>query len=333
VLLLVACAGPSDSPETAGETARESAQARDSTGESGETAAETARESGGETAAETGETGIDTGETGTIPEPHGGPCTAYAEALAVSTVQDPALNELSGLAPSRRNPGILWTHEDSGGAAELYALDTLGATVATLTLEGVTNTDWEDIALGPCGDDTCLYVGDIGDLGTDRSEFAVLVVPEPVLDGTPALSAKPEVRPFTYPGEPEDAEGLTLTADGDPLIVTKRTDATAGLYRLPAGETVLDPLADIATGAEGEDLTARATAADLWLDPPVLLVRTYLHLATYDATDLTAPGEPEALAFALELQGEAVAWDVEEGGFWQVGEGSEPTLWYTACAE
>lgn len=249
----------------------------------------------------------------------------------MGTVQDTALNELSGLAPSRRNPGIFWTHEDSGGAAELYALDTVGNTVATLPLAGVENVDWEDLALGPCGDDTCIYVGDIGDLGTDRSEFAILVLPEPLLDGSELAAVKPEIRPFTYPGDAEDAEGLTLTADGDPLVVTKRADATAGLYRLLPGETVLDPLADIPTGAEGEDLTARATAADLWLDPPTLLVRTYLHLIAYDLTDPTAPGEPVSLPFALELQGEAVAWDVESGGFWQVAEQVQPTLWFTGC--
>jgi hypothetical protein len=48
-----------------------------------------------------------------------------------------------------------------------------------------------------------------------------------------------------------------------------------------------------------------------------------------DIADLTVP--PTSLAFALELQGEAVAWDPIQGGFWQVAEGSGARLFYTGC--
>ncbi len=272
----------------------------------------------------------DTSDTGGAPA--AGPCATYAPAVAVGEVADPALNELSGLAVSQLNPGILWTHEDSGGAPELYALDTTGATVATLQLEGVENEDWEDLAIGPCGDAWCLVVGDIGTLGTSRSEFALLVVEEPLLDGTATLSATPEVRPFTYPGDPEDAEALVLEADGTAVIVTKRENATAGVYRLPAGATVLEWVSEIATGAYGEDLAARVTAADLWHDPARLLVRTYFHLYEFDVADLAAPIGPTTLDYAFELQGEAVAYDPLQGGFWQVSEGVGPALNYTGCA-
>jgi hypothetical protein len=248
-------------------------------------------------------------------------------------VQDADLDELSGLAVSRLNPGVIWTHEDSAGAPELYALDAAGATVATLTLEGETNVDWEDIALGECGGTWCIYVGETGDLGTDRSEFAVLAVEEPLLVGEPALAATPERRPFTYSGDAEDAEGLAVDASGVPLVITKRADATAGIYRLPPGATVVELVAELQTGAEGEDLTARATAADLWLAPPRLLVRTYLHLWEFGFEDPTAPTGPTAREFSLELQGESVAWDPIQGGYWTVSEGRNPTLHYVGCAQ
>lgn len=275
---------------------------------------------------------VDTAPVDTGDPPIPGPCASWAEAVAVATVVDPELDELSGLAVSRQNPGILWTHEDSGGAADLYALDLTGATVATLHLDGVVNTDWEDLALTPCDAGWCLVVGDIGDLGTDRADFALLVVPEPLLDGTPAWTATPEIRPFTYPDTPEDAEGLAVFPDGTPLLVSKRMDATAGLYELPVGDTVLTWLADVPTGAADETLPAAATAADLSADGTTLLVRSYFHLAAFDLHDPHAPGPPVDVPFALELQGEAVAYDPLQGGFWQVAEGATPTLWYTGCA-
>ncbi len=260
-----------------------------------------------------------------------GPCRAYAAAEAVAQVSDPALDELSGLAVSRQNPGILWTHEDSGGAPELYALDATGATVATVQVVGADNVDWEDLAIGPCDAGWCLAVGDIGTLGTDRASFAILRLIEPVLDGSPTYAVEAEVLPYTWPDVAEDAESLALFPDGTPLVVSKRADATAGLYRLPAGATVLERLADVQTGAPGEDLTARATAADLSTDGAVLLLRTYLHLYEFDVTDPTTPGPAVERAFGLELQGEAVAYDPLQGGFWQVSEGVGPTLHYTGC--
>lgn len=276
------------------------------------------------------DTDTDTHDTGAVAST--GPCATYAPAVAMGQVQDPALDELSGLAVSRQNPGILWTHEDSGGAADLYALDVTGATVATLHVEGVANEDWEDLAIGPCDVGWCLVIGDIGTRGTDRADFSVLVVEEPLLDGTEELTVAPEVRPYTYPGLAEDAEALALLPDGTPLIVSKREDATAGIYQLPAGASVLELLAEIATGAPEEDLTARATAADLSTDGATLLLRTYFHLYELDLADPMAPGAPATVTYALELQGEAVAYDPVQGGFWQVSEGTGPTLHYTGCA-
>jgi hypothetical protein len=288
-------------------------------------AADSGAADGGTTTGDSGSAGDGGGGTGTD-----GPCSSFAPAVEMGAVADADLDELSGLVVSRQNPGVLWTHEDSGGAAVLYALDQSGLTVATLQIEGATNTDWEDLALGPCDAGTCLYIGDTGDLGTDRSDFEVLVVPEPLLDGTLDASAEAEHLPFRYPGDPEDSEALVVTPDGVPLVITKRSDATAGVYALAPGATVLTWQADIPTGAEGEDLTARATAADLWPDGSALLLRTYLHLYQVDLSDPQAPGTPQELDFALELQGEAVAWD-PSGGFWQVGEGGGATLWFTGC--
>jgi hypothetical protein len=289
----------------------------------------------------------DTGEPTDTGRPDTGaawtPCAGYGEPTGTGRVVDTDLDELSGLAVSRTQPGVLWTHEDSGNPAQLVALDTSGNTLARFDVDAP-NVDWEDLAIGRCDadapdtgapGDACLWLGDIGSNGA-RSDLALLRIREPDLATATGGTLHAAVYPVRYPDTPQDAEGLAVLPDGTPLVVTKRADATAGLYTLPsvAGIPVTDLLehmADVATGAAGEDLSARATAADLSPDGSRLLVRAYLHLREYDVTDLHAPVLLGERPFGLELQGEAVAWDPLAGGYRQVAEGRRPTLFHVPC--
>lgn len=334
---LVACGGgdAKESHDPGGDSAAESGvdtQPRDTAGDTTGDSTESGRDS-----TESGRDSGDTGDSGGAWD--GRPCSAFGAPVELGRVADPGLTELSGIAVSRANPGIVWVHEDSGGEPVVYALDRAGTLAGSVRLAGVENTDWEDIAVGRCDpgepERWCVVVGDIGVPGGDRAGFSLLRFEEPVLDGSAEIEVAPEVLPVAYPGEAEDAEGLALTPEGEPVVVTKRADATAGIYRLPAGAAVWEPLAEVSTGAAGEDLTARATAADLSLDGSALLVRTYFHVwlfaAPGGALDLAAPPDPVEVDGAFELQGEAIAWDTEEGGFLQVSEGAGPTLYRVPC--
>ena len=277
-----------------------------------------------------------TGDSGTV-EWDGQPCTAYGSEIALGQVMEESLNEISGVAVSRRNPGVVWVHEDSGAEPLIHGLNRDGTVAGVLRLEGVENIDWEDIAVGVCDplepERSCVVVGDIGTLGTARAVFSLLRFEEPLLDGTGGEQViAPEVYPVVYPVA-EDSESLALTAEGLPVVVTKREDATAGVFWLPDWSAgVWEAMGEVPTGAAGEDLTARATAADLWPDGSRLILRTYFHIWQFDpADDLSALPPPLELDGAFELQGEAIAWDTEQGGFLQISEGVEPTLYRVPC--
>ena len=83
-----------------------------------------------------------------------------------------AVNESSGLARSSRS-GNFWTHNDSGGAAELYEVDTLGILHQTKTLAVLQNTDWEALTDSPDGR---LFIGDFGNNRNKRQDLAVHVL-------------------------------------------------------------------------------------------------------------------------------------------------------------
>ncbi|MDP2314718.1 MAG: hypothetical protein Q8P41_17575 [Pseudomonadota bacterium] len=285
---------------------------------------------------ETGETGGETGDPGEAPVGVGS-CDAWDEPLAVAEVTDGALTELSDLVPSRANPGVLWGHQDSGGEPILYAIDgATGDTLGTLTLLGVDNSDWEDLAVAPCpgaaGD--CVWVGDVGDNGLSRDDVALHTVPEPTFAGTLDAAVTPTTYRFEYPDGRGNVEGLAVGPDGLPILVTKRVDATADVYRFPtldASATVtLAHVARIPTGDPANEHAAEATSADISPDGTRLLVRTYDSLLEYPLTD-GVPGDPVSLPAPDEPQGEAAAYDPVSGGVWLTSEGTNPTVWFVAC--
>jgi hypothetical protein len=62
------------------------------------------------------------------------------------------LVETSGLAASRVHAGVLYSLNQHGDTNRIFALNPCnGSLLATITITGATNTDWEDIAVGTCG--------------------------------------------------------------------------------------------------------------------------------------------------------------------------------------
>ena len=98
--------------------------------------------------------------------------------------------EASGLAASRRNPGLLYLVDDGPGTTSLLVIRARdGGLVGRLGVDGLDGVDTEDLAVGPCARGeraTCVYVGDIGDNVRGRDAVTILRFAEPDLgDGVP----------------------------------------------------------------------------------------------------------------------------------------------------
>lgn len=267
--------------------------------------------------------------------PVGADCPLFAAVPSPGALATPALVEASGLAASRRTPGLLWTHNDSDpDGPQLYAFAAAdGRYLGRYALQGAKVVDWEDLALGPgklAGTDD-LYVGDIGDNNKARADITVYRVAEPAVDlaQAPANASLSGVETlvFTYPGgQAHDAETLLVDpARGDLCVVTKDPDGAA-VYCATA------PLASgpltLATSLTGPGLT---TGGSVSPDGRLVAVRTYLDarvwrrdLAEPLAASLAGPGCP--LALTLEIQGEALGFAADGLGYFTVSEGESPTL-------
>ena len=145
-------------------------------------------------------------------------------------VRIPELREASGIAVSRRVPGRLWAHNDSGKPV-LVALDTRGSVTGRLRLAGIAVDDWEALAVGACPAGSCLYVADIGDNDAKRRRITIHRVPEP--SATEATVQVKDTFHASYPDGAHDAETILVMPDDAIFIVTKGDTGAVGLYRFP----------------------------------------------------------------------------------------------------
>jgi len=222
-----------------------------------------------------------------------------------------ALHESSGVAWSRAQSGILWSHND-GGEPLLYALDTEGRPEAQIPIRGVSMWDWEDLAVGDCPTGTCLYLADTGDNQEVRPQVQILRIPEPAfLDDGPLRG---ESFPVTLPDGPRDIEAIFVLPGGEVYLISKGRKDPLTVYRYPsplrAGESVM--LEEVQTLSEGSmSIPAQVTGADASEDGRFVAVRTYEALLFYRVEEgrlLPINGGRVALGTLQEPQGEGVGF-------------------------
>jgi hypothetical protein len=250
-----------------------------------------------------------------------------------------ALSEVSGVVESRRTPGVVFAHNDSGDSARFFALGAGGHKVGEYHLRGATAVDWEDLAIGPCDAGSCVFLGDIGDNDRVRGELVIYRVAEPLpADGD--VDVPWAALPFRYPDGRHDAETLIAhPVTGDLYLVTKEATGPIGVFVLRAPHTpgavrTAERVASLNLPADGGQLV---TGGDLHPCADRLLLRTYIKLYEYQRPAgaplealFTAP--PRVVAFLPERQGEAVGWRVDGRGYVTISEGSNAPIRSFVCA-
>jgi hypothetical protein len=247
-------------------------------------------------------------------------CAPSAELVTIAE-----LREASGVAASRRTPGRLWAHNDSGEPV-LFALDTSGAVAGRVRVEGAAVEDWEAVAVGPCPAGSCLYIGDVGDNDADRERITIYRLAEP--SGATGSTQVTDVFHGAYPDGAHDAEALLIAPDGRVHIVTKGETGPVALYRFPAGARPgttlrLEPVGrprESGGQRRGERITDGAVSPDgEWV-----ALRGSHALMFFRAADFFAGRWREAGRVSLdslgEPQGEGVAFGADRA-IYVMGEG------------
>jgi len=255
----------------------------------------------------------------------------YGDPTVAFSFADPRISEYSGLA-SGSVPGQVFTHNDSGDSARLFAVGDDGRTRTTYVLPGVQARDWEDIARGPDeAGRSSLWIGDIGDNGAARERGILVhrVLEPPPTDQEEVATEPPTSFRLRYPDSPRDAEGLMVhPRTGQLYVVSKPLAGPAQVYAAPqpldpAGPNLLEPVAQARVGTSdtsggpgiGNLAQPLVTAADISPDGSRVAVRTYTDLYEWsvDGDDVAGAfdGEPVVTPLPPTEQGEGLAYTAD----------------------
>jgi len=271
-------------------------------------------------------------------------CPKFLAGHKVGTIQLAKINGASGLAASRKNPGVLWTHNDYGPAC-VYAMTAEGKHLGVYNLEGAKNRNWEDIAIGPGPEPNVdyIYAGEIGDNYSRCKSIKVYRVPEPNVNANQApanvMLTNVETIELVYPDGPRDAETLIV----DPLtkdiyIISK--EGTSKVYRAAYPQSAFaTAMADKSTTSKTvlEQVTklhwGMATAGDISPDGREIIVRGYfgasLWLRPKDGPMWKAFENSEcSIPIILEQHGEAICFDANGAGYYTTSEHRHQPIYY-----
>ncbi|MFZ4517158.1 MAG: hypothetical protein ACOYOP_02145 [Microthrixaceae bacterium] len=275
-------------------------------------------------------------------------CPVLDPAQAVGRLGDPTLVEASGLAASRRNPGVLWSITD-GESPTLFAMDEGGRALARFRIDGARPLDVEDIAVGPGTrpGTSDVFLADIGG-NSGRNQLKVYRLPEPAVDaGAPvAAGAEPPTTTvdavridLAYPEDASaDAEAFVVDPrTGDWFVITKRLDGDSRVDRLAAADATPGRVRTLErVGTLGLPLLPDplVTAADISPDGSMVAVRTYRKLYLYPRAERATvaealQGERCAYDGADEPQGESIAFSADGRDLFSTSEGVGAVLFRT----
>lgn len=262
-------------------------------------------------------------------------------------MQTEALHEASGLVASRTTPPLLWSINDSGDRARLFALHPAGHLVASFRLPGAEALDWEALALARRGaelpDD--LLVGDVGGNIEPRRSVTIYRVPEPALDPESFTDEQPlppaQAFELHYPGGgSHDAEAMFVDPiSTDLFLITKSSSGRSEVYRAtlpstPGGPVPLELAATLFFSRTFVVGSERATDAAISKDGTEIVIRTYTDGWLWQRQPGTSvqealAREPCPVPLSPEPQGETITFAPDDSGYFTLSEGlNEPILWY-----
>jgi hypothetical protein len=283
---------------------------------------------------------------GPLPDATAATCPRFTQGTATAKIASPELTEASGLAASRRLPGVLYVHNDSGDGARFFAVKTDGTYLGQFVLTGAAATDWEDMAVGPHRGGSSIYLGDIGDnaaregASDQRASIAVYRLAEPALPPAEKFTVRTaawEKITLTYPDKPHDSETLMIDPrTGDLYLVTKELNGQSLVYvaeaPLEAGASImLRSVAKLHFGAAPLAGDPLATGGDISPLGDAILLRSYdtAFFWPRQAAQTVAQAlaeKPIIVPLVQEEQGESIAFAADASAYFTISEGTSQSL-------
>ncbi len=239
-----------------------------------------------------------------------GDLVQYEKAELVGYLKISGLHESSGLAASRRDSNLLWSHNDSGDKPRLFAFAADGTELGECTITGAIARDWEDMASFERNGKPFLLIGDTGDNSRRRDAYTLYRVPElPVSAGKMTVD---QVVKFQFEGGPNDCEAIAYDSSLDQVVlISKGWEGKSNIFTLdwPAKGSQEKCVAK----RVGELNVAAITALDISPDGRRAIVLTYgpAYQFTRDADESWQDafgGKGSLVILPFRRQGEAICY-------------------------
>jgi hypothetical protein len=232
------------------------------------------------------------------------------------------VDEASGIADSRANPGTIWTQQDSGNPPELILLNHQGQLVRKIPVKGFGNRDWEDMALarGPVAGQDYIYLAETGDNDAVYADYAIYRFPEPSATAD-SISQVDRIR-FIYPDGPHDAEAILVEPETlDIYLITKR-EVRSRIYKLTYPYSTSSVNMAVAAGSLPYNYVVSAAIQP---DGKGIAVKDYLNIYYYprntgETLSAVLSKAYTKLPYILEPQGEAIGFSIDGNYYFTLSE-------------
>lgn len=237
-------------------------------------------------------------------------------------VSEPALNEASGIADSKANPGYLWVEQDSGNPPDIHLLQHNGAWLKSIHLANLVNRDWEDLVLaaGPKTGVQYLYIAETGDNLLVHTDYAIYRLEEPTA-ATDTVKQIDKIA-FFYPDGSHNAEAILVDGDTKDIYIITKVDRRSKVYKLtyPYSTTVANKAEEV--GVLTYNLAVSATISPSGKE---IVIKTYDAIYSYprktgETIMQTLAKEPVSLPYTQEPQGEAIVFSNNDSGYFTLSE-------------
>ncbi len=254
----------------------------------------------------------------------------------LGSVQNPTLNEISGIASSYSLPGTLWCEEDSGNENNIYLMRNNGEFLGTVVMSSLTDRDWEDMSIGPGPLDGVhyIYLAEIGDNNVVNADKFIFRFPEPIISNptfpfTVNIKSVDKIS-FNYPDGIKNAEAVMI----DPLtkdiyVISKEGQAVIYVARYPQDITKVFTMTKL-----GVLPISDVTAADISPDGKEILIKNYAVILYWKKLGNETISEllqkvPIRAPYQVEEKGEAVCWSSDGSGYFTTSElPGQPVYFY-----
>lgn len=248
--------------------------------------------------------------------------------ISQGIIDNPEINEASGLAASIVNDGMFWTHNDSGNEPQIFLIDEHARHKATIDFNKLENRDWEDIAIGPGPEENTsyIYIGEIGD-NLSRYEYKYIYrVKEPHIkereDAVKLSMSNFDSIKFVLPDGQRDSEALMIDPITKDIYVFSKREKKVSLYILPYPQSTREVIT--AQFVLQLPLT-QINSADISADGKEILIKNYNHVYYWYKTSNESIREllqtkPVLVPYVTEPQGESIAFDRQGKGYYTISE-------------